>query len=402
MIQIHGVVDGIQGAAIVRKSFLIMFLLVLSLVLLSCNQAPDPGSAPAQTSTISEVDLPTSTPTVILEPSPTPTNPSEPASTEPPGNELTSSIEPTPTPSAEATFEEPTPTAVIPVIKADCEDQAIFINDVTVPDGTFFDPGESFTKTWQIQNTGTCTWGDGYALVFAYGDMMSGNLSNPIPSVAPGDKADISVELTAPNRGGPNAGNWLLQDNVGKQFGLGVPSAGYIWVMINVKSQQTGLAPSSDSDSSSKQSQTSPSDSDCEIQQNPGYENDILTRVNQVRLANGLASLNLQSQLSAAAREHSADMACKKFVDHDGSDGSTWYDRVAAQGYANYASSRENIYVGDPAFGGTSQGAFEWWMNSKIHRDNILNPDLDEIGISYVYVPGSPFGGYYTMVLARP
>jgi uncharacterized protein YkwD len=40
-------------------------------------------------------------------------------------------------------------------------------------------------------------------------------------------------------------------------------------------------------------------------------------------------------------------------------------------------------------------------MNSQVHRDNILNPVVDEIGIGYVYLAGSPFSGYYTLLLAK-
>jgi uncharacterized protein YkwD len=94
-------------------------------------------------------------------------------------------------------------------------------------------------------------------------------------------------------------------------------------------------------------------------------------------------------------------MACKGFVDHKGSDGSTWYQRAEAQGYGNPASARENIYVGDPAFGGTPQGTLNWWMNSQIHRDNLLDPNATDIGLGYVYLSSSPYGGYYTAVLAR-
>jgi uncharacterized protein YkwD len=106
--------------------------------------------------------------------------------------------------------------------------------------------------------------------------------------------------------------------------------------------------------------------------------------------------------LAAAALAHSMDMACNNFVSHVGSDGSLWYNRVAAQGYANYNASRENIYVGNPAFGGTADGAFAWWWNSQIHHDNMLNPDVSQIGIAYVYNPNSEYGGYYTTVFARP
>ena len=87
--------------------------------------------------------------------------------------------------------------------------------------------------------------------------------------------------------------------------------------------------------------------------------------------------------------------------DHAGSDGSTWYSRIQAQDYT-YAYATENIYVGNPAFGGTPEGAFDWWMNSPVHRDNILSAKVTEIGIGYAYSESSTYGGYYTLNFARP
>ena len=43
---------------------------------------------------------------------------------------------------------------------------------VTVPDGTVFNPGDTFTKTWRLENTGSCAWTTGTALVFTSGDLM--------------------------------------------------------------------------------------------------------------------------------------------------------------------------------------------------------------------------------------
>jgi uncharacterized protein YkwD len=94
-------------------------------------------------------------------------------------------------------------------------------------------------------------------------------------------------------------------------------------------------------------------------------------------------------------------MACNNFVDHSGSNGSSWYDRINAQGYV-FTSATENIYVGNPQFGGTTQGAFEWWMNSQIHRDNILAGKMTDIGVGYVFNADSEYGGYYTVNFARP
>src|SRR5512143_3278895 len=37
-------------------------------------------------------------------------------------------------------------------------DWAQFVADVTVPDGTSYAPGTTFTKTWRLKNIGSCTW----------------------------------------------------------------------------------------------------------------------------------------------------------------------------------------------------------------------------------------------------
>ena len=280
----------------------------------------------------------------------------------------------------------------------DCLDEAAFYADVTIPDGTRLEAGETFTKTWQVRNSGTCTWGDGYALVFASGDMMSGALTNPISEVPPGEIVNVSVELVAPARGGEHTGNWTFQNSHGNRFGVGSGNTGQLWVQIHVEwstasnntpADQQPLAPSLGS-------------SNCSASEDSGIEMQILSLINAARAEQGLAELTISTALSQASLRHSLDMACQDFVDHNGSDGSNWYDRATNQGYANANSARENIYVGDPAFGGTAEGAFSWWMNSQVHRDNILSTVVSEIGIGYVYNPNSTYGGYYTVLFARP
>jgi hypothetical protein len=51
------------------------------------------------------------------------------------------------------------PTLNVPAatVTQDC-DKADFVTDVTIPDDTVLDPGESFTKTWRLKNSGTCSW----------------------------------------------------------------------------------------------------------------------------------------------------------------------------------------------------------------------------------------------------
>ncbi len=110
-----------------------------------------------------------------------------------------------------------TPTVKTPT-REDC-DKAKFIEDITVSDGTVFAPGESFTKTWRVKNTGTCTWTTGYALVIDGGSEMSGIspalLTN---TVAPGEITDISVNLVAPNTHGDYQSNWQIRNDSGEKF----------------------------------------------------------------------------------------------------------------------------------------------------------------------------------------
>lgn len=105
---------------------------------------------------------------------------------------------------------------------------AALIRDVTIPSGTEFKPGESFTKTWQIANTGTCPWLYGYSLVHATGERMGGNgyrLSQRINVPVPvGEWRQVSVELNAPQTAGTYTSTWRIADGDGKMFGasLGV------------------------------------------------------------------------------------------------------------------------------------------------------------------------------------
>ncbi len=95
-------------------------------------------------------------------------------------------------------------------------DQAQFIEDVTVPDGTVFQPGATFTKTWRLKNIGVCTWTSGYQLIFDNGDSMSGPVTQPLAgSVAPGQTVDISVSLKAPATAGSYRGYWKLRNSAG-------------------------------------------------------------------------------------------------------------------------------------------------------------------------------------------
>jgi hypothetical protein len=108
-----------------------------------------------------------------------------------------------------------------------------FIRDVTVPPGTVFLKGESFTKTWKVQNTGTCNWMYQYQLVLFSGDALGGENFKIQKKVTPNDWNELSINLEAPKNPGTYSSYWRLQDSEGHMFGA------TLVVSIKVEAQPT-------------------------------------------------------------------------------------------------------------------------------------------------------------------
>ena len=115
-------------------------------------------------------------------------------------------------------------------------DAALFIADVTVPDGTIFPPTTAFVKTWRLKNVGTCTWTPSYKLAFAGGTPLSGLEEAPLTStVPPGAMVDVSVNLVSLAGDGTYRGYWQLKNASGARFGIGVNADRFFWVEIVVR-----------------------------------------------------------------------------------------------------------------------------------------------------------------------
>jgi len=294
----------------------------------------------------------------------------------------------------------PSATAMpLPTIQENCTDSALYISDVTIPDNTRLKPGESFTKTWRLRNTGTCIWNIRYALIFVGSEQMSAPITTPLTETAPGDTLDISVNLVAPSKDGAYTGLYELRNPKGRALAIG--SVTSIWVKILVGNAQAAPAFVPDASqavgiSGAGLVATPQPNTPCTPQQNPGFVEQVLALINGARAQANLPLLNANSQLTMAAQSHSDDMACNNFAAHTGSDGSGIHARVVAAGY-NPFYSEEIIFPG-----GAPQDAFNWWINDKIHRDALLNPKAVDAGVGYAYVPGSAYGSYITVDFAAP
>ncbi len=120
--------------------------------------------------------------------------------------------------------------------------QAEFISDVTIADGTSIEPGVTFTKTWSLSNAGTCSWTTDYLLVYYSGSQMDGPDSQDLTdtTITPGDSIEISVELIAPTTAGTYTGYWALQSADGETFGIGsVAQPFYVQIVVGTSSTET-------------------------------------------------------------------------------------------------------------------------------------------------------------------
>ena len=113
----------------------------------------------------------------------------------------------------------PTSTPFRATTAANTCDNAIFANDVTIPDGTSIVAGTTFTKTWSIKNTGTCAWTNTYSLKFVSGSQMGGTTTAIGSVVKAGNNANISISMTAPTTGGTYTGYWRMANDSGTLFG---------------------------------------------------------------------------------------------------------------------------------------------------------------------------------------
>lgn len=200
-------------------------LMAFAIIVTACNlpgrsepEAPQ-GDQIATSAALTVEARMTARPPSVTQPAPEPTNTQPPPLATP-----TRTTVPTNT-----TVPSPTTT------EAPC-DRAVFVTDVTIPDGTDFAPGDTFTKTWRVRNTGSCVWTSGYSLVFDQGDAMGGPASVQLTSgvVNTGETVDVSVNLTAPSSAGTYRGNWKLRNSSGVVFGTGASGTGSIFVEIDV------------------------------------------------------------------------------------------------------------------------------------------------------------------------
>jgi hypothetical protein len=102
--------------------------------------------------------------------------------------------------------------------EAETENLAQWVSQ-SVADGTIFAPGQAFTITWRLKNTGTSTWTDGYLLRYYSGDTLGATKEIPIgQEVLPGGEIDISIDMKAPANPGSYRSDWVMANEFLSNF----------------------------------------------------------------------------------------------------------------------------------------------------------------------------------------
>jgi len=107
-------------------------------------------------------------------------------------------------------------------------------------------------------------------------------------------------------------------------------------------------------------------------------EKQMLNLVNEERKKLGIAELSLFAPLSEVARAHAKDMWQRSYFSHYSPEGKDVGDRLNGAG-VKFMLAGENL-----ALAPTLQTAHTGLMNSKGHRENILEPKFKKVGIGVI------------------
>jgi len=105
---------------------------------------------------------------------------------------------------------------------------------------------------------------------------------------------------------------------------------------------------------------------------------EIVVLANQARATQGAKPLQWDTALGEAARQHCLRMAAEGPISHRYG-GEPDLSERASQAGAHFSLIEENVAVGP-----TPAGIHELWMHSPGHRTNLLNPDVDRVGVAVV------------------
>jgi hypothetical protein len=137
-------------------------------------------------------------------------------------------------PTQQVIIVQPSPIPTIPTLEPtlsleECTNSLTFVADVTVPDNSTFNFGETLDKQWLVQNSGTCNWDSSYRLRHTNGASLGAPEEVALYPARAGTQATIQIIFTAPFTADFFESEWQAFDGNGVAFG------DPIYIKINVQ-----------------------------------------------------------------------------------------------------------------------------------------------------------------------
>ena len=122
-----------------------------------------------------------------------------------------------------------------------------------------------------------------------------------------------------------------------------------------------------------------------EVKVTENFAEEVLQLVNIEREKVGVKPLELSPQLMKYAAVRAEEIT--RNFSHTRPDGTSCFSIVKI----SYRRIGENIAAGQ----NSPQSVVEAWMNSKGHRENILNPEFGKLGVGYFNAPETEYEHYW-------
>jgi hypothetical protein len=106
----------------------------------------------------------------------------------------------------------------------------------------------------------------------------------------------------------------------------------------------------------------------------------VIDFTNKERVKQGLAPLKENEKLNLSAKAKAEDLFLRQYFEHESPTGEKVSDLASEAGY-RFIILGENLAMGNFK---NDEDLVRAWMNSPGHRENILNPNYQEIGVSVI------------------
>ena len=112
-----------------------------------------------------------------------------------------------------------TPGSAAATEQVNCQNQLVWLNDLTIPDGTQVTPGFQMDKQWQIKTAGTCNWNEKYSLRLTAGVELGATSPQALVPARGGTEAVLQIHFVAPTEPGRYRSAWQAFSPDGTAFG---------------------------------------------------------------------------------------------------------------------------------------------------------------------------------------